>query len=53
MKKKIDDKLELITFWFMEFPCEEYFKQPRCLLEYITPEELYNFIEKKCKRIRK
>jgi hypothetical protein len=48
MKNKIDNKLELITFWLMDFPCKKYLKNT-CILEYLTPEELYKFIENKCK----
>ena len=49
MKNKKGDKLDLIIDWFIEFPCEKYFKN-HCIVEYLTPEELMKFIEKKCKK---
>ena len=39
-------QLCLITFWLAEFPCEEYYKKSHCILEDLTPEKLYKFIEK-------
>ena len=53
MKNKTTNKLELITFWLMEFPCSKYFKESHCILEELTPEQLYKFIEKKCQRKKK
>jgi hypothetical protein len=44
-KSQHEKQLYLITFWLIEFPCQEYFKKSRCILEYITPEKLYNFIK--------
>ena len=46
MKNKKVDKLDLIIDWFMQFPCKKYFKN-KCIIEYLTPEELMEFIEKK------
>lgn len=37
-------QLCLITFWLAEFPCEKYYKKSKCILEDITPEQLYKFI---------
>jgi len=49
MKNKKIDKLDLIIDWFMQFPCEKYFKN-KCIIEYLTPEELMEFIEEKSKK---
>lgn len=40
-------QLCLITFWLTEFPCEQFYRDSHCILEYITPEELYKFIQKR------
>ena len=42
-------QLCLVTFWLAEFPCKEYYKQSHCILEDITPEQLYKFINGKKK----
>jgi hypothetical protein len=48
-----EKQLALITFWLAEFPCEEYYKESHCILENLSPEQLYKFIEKKCQRQKK
>lgn len=45
-KTQQSKQLCLITLWLAEFPCELYFKKSHCILEDITPEQLYKFITK-------
>lgn len=52
--KWIKTKEDCIASWIADFPCEQYFgTKEKCILDYITQKEVYNFIEKKCKRRRK
>lgn len=44
-KTRKDRRLCLLAFWLEEFPCELYYNNP-CILEDITPEMLYKFINK-------
>jgi len=50
-KKYLTTKKNCIAYWIADFPCESYFgTKEKCILEYLTIEELTKFIDKKCQR---
>lgn len=45
---KQNNKLTELALWIADFPCEKYFETKNiCILEFITVEDFYQFIEKK------
>ena len=48
--KGMKKKKQLISNWLSKFPCKKYFgNEFSCILEYITPEVMIKFINKKMK----
>lgn len=44
---KKNKKLKLIKNWMTFFPCNKYYDSKDCIYEYISAEDMYNFIEGK------
>ena len=53
IKNQEQKKIAIISYWIADFPCKEYFKKSHCILEDLTPEQLYKFVEQKCKQKQK